>query len=83
MQNGERGFALKIHTEKAVPKRTPSDSGNGVPPRRDLPMQLIQAVQGVLREFVRVDLRAAVGRCANPVGNLRAKSLHLPSLGIE
>ena len=46
-------------------------------------MELVQAVDGQLRERFGIDFRAAVGSGVDAVGELRAVALHLARAGIE
>ena len=83
VQKGEGGFAGFVHSEKTVPERASCNCGDAQPCGVHLAMQFIQAVDGVLREFVGIHLNAAVGRRLGLIGELGAVALDLARFRVK
>ena len=83
MQKGKRGLAGFINSEKAVPERASGDCGDMQADGMHLPMQFIQAIDGVLRQLVGIHLDAAVGRRLGLIGELGAVPLDLARFRVK
>lgn len=77
MQDRQRGLAAVAHSAKAVPEGAASHRGHLESGFPNLPVQLIQAVDGMAREFLRVDLRAAIRSGADAIRKMRPVAFHL------
>ena len=83
MQKGKRGLAGLINSEKTVPERASGDCRDTQAGGVHLPVQFVQAVDGVLREFVGIHFDAAVGRRLGLISELGVVALDLARFSIE
>lgn len=82
VQDRQRGPAVFADSAKAVPERAAGHGRHPEPGFLDLAVQLIQAVNGMARELLRVQLRAAIRRGSNAVNQMCPVTLHLARPGI-
>ncbi len=83
MQDRKRGPAGVVHTAEAMPERAAGHASDAESGGFDLTMELVQTVDGELRQRLGIDFRAAVRSGADAVGNLGAVALQLARTGVE
>src|SRR5580704_9711565 len=83
MQDRERGPARGVHAAEAVPESAAGHAGDSESSRLSLTVDLVQAVDGKLRERFGIDFRSAFLSGVDAVGDLGAIAFHSARAGVE
>ena len=83
MQDRKRRLSLSVNTAKAVPESAAGHRGNTKSGDLHLAMELIQAIDGQLRQLFGIGLCASIRSRADPVRELCSVTLHLAGAGVE